>query len=307
MRVVCGLARFTPLPRRPAAAIGNFDGVHLGHRKLLARLRAVAETEGLSSLVLTFHPHPARALGTASPPMIDTLEQRMARIAEAGIDAALVVPFDRRFAGLSAEDFVGKVLVAKLRVRELVVGRDFRFGRDRRGDIAVLRRLGRPAGLDVQAVPPVVRDGRPVSSSAVRHLLRDGRVDAAARLLGRPYEVAGRVVGGSRRGRGLGFPTANMETENEILPDGVFISEAVWKGGCLPSVTSIGTNPTFGPHPVRVETHVLGRRVDLYGHRMTVRLLRRIRPTVKFRSPEALAAAIAGDVAEAAAYFGERD
>ncbi len=304
MRVICGLARFTPLPCPPAAAIGNFDGVHLGPRRLLALLRA--EAEGLSSLVLTFHPHPARTIGAAAPPMIDTLDQRLERIAAAGIDAALVVPFDRRFAGLSAEEFVERVLIAKLGVRRLVVGRDFRFGRNRRGDIAALRRLGRPAGLAVRAVPPVVREGRPVSSSAIRHLLRDGRVEEAARLLGRPYEITGRVVGGSRRGRGLGFPTANLKAENEILPDGVFISEAVWKGGALPSVTSIGTNPTFGPHPVCVETHVLGRRVGLYGQRLTVRLLRRIRPTIKFRGPEALAAAIAGDIAAAAAYFGER-
>lgn len=150
--------------------------------------------------------------------------------------------------------------------------------------------------------PRLVR-GVPASSSLIRRLLAEGRVEEAARLLGRPYEIAGRVRSGAARGRRLGAPTANLETANEILPDGVFVSETVWKGRVLPSVTSIGTNPTFGRHPVSVETHILDRRVDLRGATITVRLLRRLRPTRKFADGEALAARIRKDVAEARAYF----
>jgi riboflavin kinase/FMN adenylyltransferase len=188
----------------------------------------------------------------------------------------------------------------------VVVGQGFRFGRDRRGDTALLRALGRQAGLRVHAVPPARRDGRVVSSTAVRRLLERGRVGEAARLLGRPYEVRGRVVRGERRGRRLGFPTANMETANEILPEGVFITETVRGGRAYPSVTSIGTNPTFGPNPLRVETLLIDFRGSLYGAEITVRFFRRIRPARAFSNAAALAARIRRDCEQARAWFARR-
>lgn len=295
------------LPARPAAvAVGNFDGLHLGHRKILARLCGLARDRGLLALVLTFEPHPERALGKRSVKLIDTPEQRLERLAGTCVDAVVVTPFDRSFSRLSCGAFVEEVLGKRLGAREVVVGRDFRFGHDRRGDTARLRNLGRRAGLGVHIVPPAVLDGRVVSSSAVRRLLGRGRVEEAARLLCRNYEIAGQVVRGRRQGRLIGFPTANLNTGNELLPQGVFISETVRDRAVHPSLTSIGTNPTFGPRPLSVETLLLDYRGSLYGSDLAVRLLRRIRPPRKFSGAAALAARIRKDVEEARAYFRRR-
>lgn len=293
--------------RRPAAvAVGNFDGLHIGHRKILDRLCAAARARGLRALVLTFAPHPERALGRTSVRMIDTPEGRLERLRRTCVDAAVVTAFDPAFARLGCRDFVEGVLRDKLGAREVVVGASFRFGRDRRGGTAQLGQLGRAAGLRVQVVPPARRDGRVVSSTAVRRLLERGRVEEAARLLGRPYEIRGRVVGGERRGRRLGFPTANLATASEILPEGVFITETVRAGRVYPSLTSIGTNPTFGAHPLSVETLLLGFRGSLYGAEVAVRFLRKLRPTRTFSSAEALAARIRRDLDEACAWFSGR-
>ena len=293
-------------PRPAAVAVGNFDGLHLGHRKILERLCAVARERGLRSLVLTFAPHPERALGRTSVRMIDTPEGRLARFRETCTDAVAVTAFDPAFARLGCRDFVERVLRDKLGAREVVVGASFRFGRNRRGGTALLRELGRGAGLQVHVVPPARVDGRVVSSTAVRRLLERGRVDEAARLLGRPYEIRGRVVCGEQRGRRLGFPTANLETASEILPEGVFVTETVRGRRVHPSLTSIGTNPTFGPHPLSVETLLVGFRGSLYGAEVAVRFLRKLRPTRTFPTAEALAARIRKDCEEARAWFGAR-
>jgi riboflavin kinase/FMN adenylyltransferase len=298
-----GFEEFRPLPRPAAVAIGNFDGLHLGHRKILARLCGLAEGRNLSSLVLTFDPHPERALGKKAVRMIDSPEQRLERLGQSCVDAVLVTRFDRAFSELSGSHFVERILRERLGAREVVVGPDFRFGRDRRGDAGRLRELGRLNGIRVHIVPPAVIDGIAVSSSAIRRLLVQGRVGEAARLLGRPYEIAGEVIKGLSRGRSIGAPTANLRTANEILPDGVFITEAIWRGQTFASVTSIGTNPTFGVHPVSVETHILDRRVRLYGAGLTVRLLHKIRATRKFADRQALAARIQMDIDVASAYF----
>lgn len=307
MVVFRGLDDRRLLPFPAAVAVGNFDGLHLGHRRILAHLCRLARRRGLRSLILTFEPHPERALGKRSVRMIDTPEQRLARLSGTCVDAAVVIPFDRAFAGLGSPAFVQGVLRDTLGAREVVVGRGFRFGRDRRGDVALLRRLGREAGLGVHAVAPAVLGGRTVSSTAVRGLLSHGRVEEAAQLLGRPYEVAGRVIPGKKRGRLLGYPTANLDTANEILPEGVYISETVRGGRAYPSVTSIGTNPTFGPHPLSVETLLLNYRGSLYGAALTVRLLRRIRALRAFRDAEALAAGIRRDIETARAWFARQD
>lgn len=303
MVVYRGLADARLLPRPAAVAVGNFDGLHLGHRKILSKLCALAEARGLRSLVLTFDPHPERALGKKSVRMIDTPEKRLERFGDTCVDAVVVTSFDMSFSQLSCPAFVDRILAAKLGAREVVVGRDFRFGRSRRGDTGRLRVLGRRAGLAVHVVPPVVLNGRIVSSSAIRRLLGRGRVEEAARLLGRPYEISGQVVPGRHQGSLLGFPTANLATASELLPEGVFITETVRRGRIFRSLTSIGTNPTFGPHPLSVETLLLDYRGSLYGAELTVRLLRRLRPPRKFPDTAALSARIGRDVEEARAYF----
>jgi riboflavin kinase/FMN adenylyltransferase len=306
MVVYRGLDDALLLPRPAAVAVGNFDGLHLGHQKILAKLCALAEKRGLRSLVLTFDPHPERALGKRSVRMIDSPEKRLERFGETCVDAVVVTSFNMSFSRLSCPAFVDRILAAKLGAREVVVGRDFRFGRNRRGDTGRLRVLGRRAGLAVHVVPPAVLDGRVVSSSAIRHLLGHGRIEEAARLLGRPYEISGQVVHGQRRGSLLGFPTANLDTASELLPEGVFITETVRRGRVFRSLTSIGTNPTFGPHPLSVETLLLDYRGSLYGAELTVRLLRRLRPPKKFPDAAALSARIGLDVEEARAYFLEQ-
>lgn len=306
MRVVRGLDRLPPLPRPSAVAVGNFDGLHLGHRRILARLCALARSQGWDSVVLTFDPHPERALGKRSVQMIETLEQRLKHLEGTSVDAAVVTAFDGRFARLSARDFVEGVLRDRLGARLAVVGQNFRFGRGRQADAERLRALGAACGLDVHIVPPAVLGGRPVSSTAVRRLLAHGKVEEAARLLGRPYEIVGRVVPGSGRGRLLGYPTANLETPNEIKPEGVFITETVLGGRRHPSLTSIGRNPTFGPHPLSVETLLLDFRGRLYGRKLAVRFLRRLRPLRKFPDSAALSARIGQDIEEARRWFQRR-
>ena len=239
--------------------------------------------------------------------MIDTPEQRLSRLRDTCVDGAVVTAFDAEFARLPGRAFVERVLRDRLGARVVVVGRNFRFGRKRRGDVRRLRALGRRSGIDVVAVPPARLGGRVVSSSAVRGLLLAGRVEEAASLLGRPYEVVGRVVRGRGRGRLLGYPTANLETPNELLPGGVFITETVRAGRALPSLTSVGASPTFGPQPLAVETLILDFAGSLYGSGLTVRFLRKIRPTRKFRSAAALAARIAEDIEEARAFFRRPD
>jgi riboflavin kinase/FMN adenylyltransferase len=294
------------LPRPAAVAMGNFDGLHLGHRKILARLCALAAERGLRSLVLTFEPHPERALGRRSVRMVDTPEGRLERLRGTCVDAVVLIPFDAAFARLGCREFVEGVLRARLGAEEAVVGRGFRFGRNRRGDTARLRALGRTAGLGVHVVAPAVVDGRTVSSTAIRRLLGRGCVEEAARLLGRPYEISGRVVRGRSRGRRIGFPTANLTTPNEILPEGVFVTETVRGGKTFRSVTSVGTNPTFGRNPLSVETLLLDFRGSFYGSVIAVRFLSRLRPTRKFPGAVALAARIGQDVEAARAWFARR-
>jgi riboflavin kinase/FMN adenylyltransferase len=307
MVVVHGFENLRTLPRPAVVAVGNFDGLHRGHRKILARLCELARSRGLLSLVLTFDPHPERALGKKAVRMIDTPDQRLGRLRESCVDAVLVTKFDRTFSALSGPDFVERILHQKLGAREIVVGRDFRFGRNRRSDIAALRESGKRLGIELHTVAPEVVSGVTVSSSAIRRLLARGRVEYAAGLLGRPYEISGRVACGYSRGKTLGFPTANLRTANEILPDGVFISETVRGTRVYPSVTSIGTNPTFGRHPVSVETHILDRRPRLLDTELTVRLLRKIRPTRRFTDVQSLVDQIRRDVAAARAYFAGPD
>ncbi len=287
-------------------AIGNFDGLHLGHKKILKNLVAVARSNGLLSIVMTFSPHPEQVLGKHPVRMIQTLEQRLAGIGKEGVDAAVVVPFNRRFSGLSADEFAGGVLAGTLKSRKVLIGCNFRFGRGREGDRRTLAGLGKRYGFDVCAVPPVRRAGRIVSSSLIRLLLSRGEVALANRLLGRPYEVTGVVVPGAGRGKRLGFPTANLETENEILPPGIFISATTWAGRELPSLANVGDNPTFGHEKPHVETFILDWNRRLYGKTLVVRFLRKIRDEEEFSTPQALIRRMDRDLAIARAYFARR-
>jgi len=303
MKVFNGFKEVPAFPRGAVVAVGNFDGIHLGHRKILERILELAAKKGLFALVLTFFPHPARSSNKRDVSLIQTLGQRLDGLRGAGVKGVVVVSLSRGFRRLSGRAFAGHVLKDRLHAGEVVVGENFRFGKDRRCGVAELTRLGRELGFGVHAAPPVENAGEIVSSSLIRHELAKGNVEKATELLGRPYEIEGCVVTGESRGRVLGFPTANIHTANEILPRGIFVTLAVTASKSLPSVTNVGVGPTFGGRRLEVEAHILNHKGNLYGRTVKLRFLRKLRNERKFGTSKALVDQIARDVAEARRYF----
>lgn len=283
---------------RCALTIGNFDGVHRGHRALLERVVAQARDIGVTSCVLTFEPHPREFFSPQSAPArLTRLRDKLELIAAAGIERVHVIRFEASFAALSAARFIEEVLVRGLGTAWLLVGRDFRFGAQRTGDFAALQ--GRSFMLE--AMEDVAYDGERVSSSAVRAALQAGDFERAARLLGRPYSISGKVVHGAHLGRDLGFPTANIPLPHRTALSGIYVVEV---DGIGPGVASIGYRPTVNPVPLPLlEVHLLDRDVMLYGSRLRVRFLRKLRDEVKFDDLDTLRQAIAQDAAQAREYF----
>lgn len=291
-----------------AVAIGKFDGVHAGHRAVIERLNDAAETAGGRSVAVTFDRNPLAVLRPdRCPENVVTVDRKLELLGELGIDAAMVLTFDAELAGRSAEDFVVDILVDALHVSRVLVGKDFRFGRGGAGTPELLRTLGPRHGFSVEVVDDVYLPGssRRVSSTWIRELLTEGDVTEAARVLGRYPDVRGVVVHGLKRGRELGFPTANLSPiVGAFVPaDGVYAGWLVDHDTGIrhPSAISVGTNPTFDDVAERqVEAHVLGETgLDLYGHDVTVEFVRRLRGMVAFEGIEKLAAQIATDVADA--------
>lgn len=294
---------------KPAAGcgvtIGAFDGVHLGHRALLAHVHREASSRGLATGLVTFDRHPAQVVRPGSAPkLLTTLDQKLELLAATGlVDHALVLTFDEARSTESAEDFVTEVLVGCLHARLVVVGVDFHFGHRRRGDVALLQRMGAELGFEVAGLPLVeAGEGRPYSSTVVRRLLADGEVEAAARLLGRAHEIRGPVVEGDRRGREvLGFPTANVAFADEMCLPAVGIYAGTFRGADgveRPAAVSLGRRPTFygDEGPLLLEAHVLDFDGDLYGQEAAVRFVARIRGERRFDSVAALSEAIRSDV-----------
>jgi riboflavin kinase/FMN adenylyltransferase len=287
----------------PALAIGNFDGVHLGHQSLVGAMVKGARAAGLPAAVLTFEPHPAKVIAPErAPRTLLTLEQRAELLGELGVDVVAVLPFDASLAAVSPDDFARDVLAERLGARVVFVGERFRFGSGRQGDAAALARLGLAHGFAVHALGVVSWDGAPVSSSRVREALAAGDVSLAARLLGRPFFVDGRVVRGDGRGRTLGTPTANLDVVNETLPaNGVYAGQARPAAEWWPCVVNVGQRPTFGGRATTVEAHLLGFEGDLYGQALRVSLSHRLRDERRFDSRERLVEQIGKDVAAARA------
>lgn len=308
MKIYRSLEAVPDLPRKTALAIGNFDGLHLGHRKILSLVVNEAADKNCLSGVLTFSPHPEKIFGSEKISMIQTLDQRLEGIAGLGVDLILVAPFNSDFARLSGKDFVHKVLVKKLKARSVIVGPDFRFGKGRRGDIPALRKFGKRLWFDVLVVPPVRKKSLVVSSSAIREFLKLGHVGTANQLLGRPYDIEGDVVRGVARGRSLGFPTANIETPNEIIPKGVFVSLVDIGGKYRRSLTNVGSRPTFpsdsgAARPLTIEAHILDFKKNIYGVAVKLFFLKKIRDERTFHDAGELAARIRKDLEDARRYF----
>jgi riboflavin kinase/FMN adenylyltransferase len=281
-----------------SVTVGNFDGVHRGHRELLRRTVEHAASAGIPSVAVTFSPHPVRHFAPdARFYEITTPDERAELIAGTGIDFLLVAPFDEAFGAMTPEAFARDFLVGRLRTRHLVVGYDFNFGRDRAGSPSTLVDLGRAHGFTVEVVPALYRGGAIVSSSRIRELLLGGRVREAEDLLCRPYRLSGTVVTGARRGHKLGFPTANVRFRQELVPlPGVYRVDASFEGRRCAGVANIGFNPTFGDNSLGLEVHLLEEPGDLYGKELAVDFRDRIRDERKFESIEALVRQIADDV-----------
>jgi riboflavin kinase/FMN adenylyltransferase len=287
-------------------ALGNFDGVHRGHRKILERVRRSASERGVTAGVVTFDPHPPRVVRPdKAPPLLMTTAQRLEAIAEAGIQAAAIVRFTQELSRWDPETFVRNVLVDWLRVSEVWVGANFLFGHDRAGNYSLLRSLGTQYGFKAEKIDPVRYKDFVVSSTRIRRLVTEGRVDEAGALLGHQYFIDGRVVEGDRRGRTIGFPTANLQSENELLPPhGVYATTVASDGVVRPSVTNVGVRPTVD-HSGRtvVETHIFDFDGDLYGRTVRVGFVQRLRDERAFQSVDALRAQIAEDCVRARVLF----
>lgn len=285
----------------PIVTLGNFDGVHRGHQEILQRLVTRARAAQGTAVVLTFHPHPAAVLAPGrSPQLITDWRARIERIAETGVDVIIVQRFTPAFATVTAEDFVRRFLVVRLRAHMIVVGHRVSFGYNRRGNAEVLQRLGAESGLAVEVVGAVEVEGMLVSSSAVRQAIAAGDLRLAESLLGRAPAVAGRVIHGRHRGRQLGFPTANLRITGLVLPpDGVYAVRARTQGKLLNGVANIGFNPTFQENQRSVEVHLFSFDGDLYGKRMEVSFVHHLRGEIRFPSPQALVEQIERDVEEA--------
>jgi riboflavin kinase/FMN adenylyltransferase len=296
-----------PLPGATAVAAGNFDGVHLGHREVIGRMVVHSRSSGLSPAVLTFRPHPARLLASGyAPPLITPYNDRNALLASLGPEFVVEQAFDEAFAAMDAASFVKGYLRGLVGARAIFVGYDFTFGRGRDGTVETLRELCRAAGMYVEVVPQVRVAGMVASSTKIREFLHEGNLAGATKLLGRPYSIRGTVVKGFGRGRGLGFPTANLEGGWEILPpDGVYATVLVVDGAQQASVTNIGRNPTFGAVRRTVEIYVMDYSGDLYGRSLELGFIERLRSEERFSSPDELRVRIAADVKSARDILGK--
>ena len=289
-----------------AATIGNFDGLHLGHRHVLEQVRTAAQAADSASVAMVFEPQPSEYfLGADAPGRLMTLADKLDGLRDRGVDAVLCVRFDRDFAACAPAAFIQTVLVDGLGVRHLVIGDDFRFGRERAGDFSLLRRCGARLGYSVDRARAVMVDGLRVSSTQIRAAMAAGDFALAARLLGRPWAMSGRVAYGRQLGRTLGFPTANIALRRAVSPlSGVF---AVWVDGIgaapRPAVANIGPRPTVGGASWRLEAHILDFDGNLYGRRLGVRPVHKLRDVQAFSGLAALQARIAADVEQARAWF----
>ena len=294
------------IARPTVLTLGVFDGLHLGHQLIMKTVVERARATGAVPTVITFDPHPRALLHPESaPPLLQTFDQKIEALGVLGIEQTIVIHFDKAFAQIRAEDFLRTVIADRLHAQEVYLGCGFAFGHGREGNIDLLRTVSQSLGFFADEVPELRLRGRRVSSSRIRELLQQGKVNIARRMLGRPYGVEGRVVRGAERGATLGFPTANLHPHNRVIPrNGVYVTATLIDGQWRRSVTNVGTRPTFGSdNESSVETFVMDWSGDLYGDVVRVRFLHRLRDEKKFSSIDELKSQIERDVARAHNHF----
>ncbi|PKN30518.1 MAG: riboflavin biosynthesis protein RibF [Deltaproteobacteria bacterium HGW-Deltaproteobacteria-21] len=302
MNVIYDLDSLKQRLNNPVLTIGNFDGVHKGHLALFDIVKKRAKAIGGQSAVMTFDPHPVKIVKKGNgPALITQTEQKLCLISNAGIDVILCIPFTAQFASIPAESFVKDILLDKIGVKELVVGYDYTFGRNRTGNLALLQKMGKELGFQVHLVGPVHIDHTVVSSTSIRTLVREGNLAEARMLLGRDYQIWGTVVKGANRGgRLLGFPTANIKPGDELLPKrGVYAVMVEVDERLFCGVTNVGFNPTFGENSLSIETYILDFSEDILGKKIKIKFLHRIRDEKTFGGVKELTDQIALDVQEA--------
>lgn len=287
-----------PLDFHTSAGIGNFDGIHLGHKKIIDAAKRRSRENSTRSCVITFNPHPQKVLGRKDLSLIFPLEKRFEMLEATGIDAVVCLNFTRELSKVSAENFIKDILLDRLKIKDIVVGPGFSFGHRRKGNVDLLRSMGETHGFNTVVAEVARVDDQVVSSSAIRKLVRDGEISEANRFFGYDYYIEGVVVEGERRGRKLGFPTVNLDTEWEILPrPGVYATYVRLPDGFHESITNIGIRPTFEESKLTVETHLFDFNNDLYGKKVGVSFVERLRDEKRFASVDELVAQIEHDVA----------
>jgi len=304
MEIIKGLDKLKEPLSNPVITLGNFDGVHLGHQRIFQKVNEEARRLGGESVVVTFEPHPMKVLHPdRCPPLLTPFRQKMMYIERTGIDRVLCIEFTTTFAEISPYEFIRSVLVDKVHVRKIVVGYNYHFGKGKSGDVRSLKDTCKQFGVEVEVMEAMKIDQIPVSSSTIRTLIKEGKVDLASRLLGRDYLVIGKVIEGAKRGRGLGFPTANIAVTEELYPKiGVYAVEVLWNTRRFRGVANVGVNPTFAKeprgarNPISFEIFILDFDQQIYGEEIQVSFKKRIRDEIRFASPALLVEQMKNDV-----------
>lgn len=305
MKIIESLQHLEKPIENAVITIGNFDGVHIGHQALFHTTIEKAEAIGGTSVAMTFEPHPMRVLATNEhPPLITLYEQKTELIARTGIEVLISIPFTHEFAAIPAEEFISDLLVSRIGMKNIVIGKDYTFGRGRKGDINMLQRMSKPLGYDVTVVDwiqPANGKASRISSTHIRKLVMDGQMEEARQILGRPYQIRGRVASGRNRGgRLLGFPTANVNLQDELCPlKGIYAVTVEHDGRTLLGVANIGYSPTFEDYIFTVEVHILDFNQNVYGDPIRINFIQRLRDEKKFDSIEDLSGQIRKDIQQA--------
>ena len=309
MRIIRGTKNIVdPIPY-PVMAIGNFDGVHVGHQTLFCKTAELALAHGGTSIAFTFEPHPLKIIAPGkAPPLLTHFKKKMELIESCGVNMVICADFTRKFADQQPRDFSRNILFEKIAVKEIVVGFDYAFGRGREGTIPYLKKMGEEFGFQVHVVEPFKLKGHTVSSSHVRELIEAGQVESASQFLGRDYSIIGPVISGYKTGQAIGFPTANIDTSKVQIPGtGVYAVRVVYENKSYDAVANIGFNPTFNRDRLSVEVHIFDFNQVIYHHEIEVQFMARIRSELTFKSADDLVVQIKQDIDKAKKILGERN
>lgn len=298
MEIIRGLENLVRPFRNPVVTLGNFDGIHLGHRRIFDKVKQEAAKIQGESVVITFEPHPLKILSPEQcPPLLTPFKKKMMLIEKTGVDKVLCIEFTKAFSETTPYEFVKSVLLERVGTKKIIVGYNYRFGRGKSGNVESLKEICASFGIGVEVADALIEMGLAVSSSKIRELIKQGEVEKASALLGRDYPVIGKVIEGTRKGHDLGFPTANLDMTEELYPKpGVYAVRVKWKGHCLNGLANIGFNPTFHASTLSLEVHLLDFNQDIYGDEIQVYFVKRIRDEIRFSSVRELVLQIQKDI-----------